>query len=204
MQAMIDWIVQYEQMAPWLIFFGAILAGLYIPISIDVLLIAAALLAAEVIPEMFWELYISVTAGCYCSALLCYWVGRIAGNHLIKFRWFQKLFPEKRREKIRLFYQKRGFLTVLIGRFIPFGVRNGIYTTAGMTKTSFTKFALSDLVACTTWSSLFFYLFHTLAKNYEHLAHFSKVINLSIFAAFALAVIAVIWYKGSRKKSAEN
>ena len=47
------------------------------------------------------------------------------------------------------FYKKYGMITLMGGRFIPFGVRNALFLTAGLGKMNFFKFALSDLIACT-------------------------------------------------------
>ena len=38
------------------------------------------------------------------------------------------------------FYKKYGALTLVIGRFIPFGVRNAIFLTSGISKMPFAKF----------------------------------------------------------------
>lgn len=193
-----EWVVQYANVAPWIVLGSILLAGLYVPISIDVILVTSALLAGHVIPEKTWHLFAALSIGCYFSAWLAYWLGRIAGPKLIHFKWYRRILPEARKEKIHLFYKKHGFLTLFVGRFIPFGVRNCIYTTAGMTKTSFAKFALWDLVACSVWCSSFFFLFYSIGKHYNHLSHFANMINICIFSGFVIAVIGVIWYKRKR------
>ena len=46
----VDWIVQHAPQAPWYIFLAILLAGLGIPISVDILVVIAGFLAATVTP----------------------------------------------------------------------------------------------------------------------------------------------------------
>lgn len=200
MEKILEFIVTYQSIAPWLIFTFLILAGMNIPISIDVMIIITALLAANVIPEKTLILYFTFLFGCYFSAWTAYWIGRLAGHKLKKYKWFNKLFHQDRLDKINAFYKKRCFLTLLIGRFIPFGVRNCLFITAGMSRASFVKFMLYDLIACSIWTSTFFYFFYSIGKNYDEMVKHVKIINIGIFSVFTVAVIASIWYKKTKKK----
>lgn len=201
MEKLIEFIVQNAHLAHWFIFGAIILAGLNIPISADLMVIIAGVLAATVIPEHVILLFLSVFLGCYFSAWVAYWVGRKLGPKLLRLKFFRKMLPEERLEKIRAFYEKHGFLTLLIGRFIPFGVRNGIFMSTGISCFSFTKFMLRDLVACFVWSSTTFSLFYLLGQNYQRLYGYMKTFNLLIFALFAVSVIVLIWYKRRKKRS---
>tara|TARA_R110002111_G_scaffold155713_1_gene222502 strand:- start:17 stop:649 length:633 start_codon:yes stop_codon:yes gene_type:complete len=204
MENLFELVITYQGMAPWIIFTLLILAGMNIPISIDVMIIITALLAANVLPEKAMLLFFIFFFGCYFSAWTAFWIGRLAGHKLKKFKWFSKIFHQERLEKIGAFYEKRGFLTILLGRFVPFGIRNCLFMTAGMSRSSFLKFAIYDFIACFTWTSTFFYFFYTLGKNYEEMVKHVKIINISIFSAFAVAVIAFIWYKRTKKKKLQE
>src|SRR5262249_36255657 len=92
--------------------------------------------------------------------------------------------------------------TLIVGRFIPFGVRNCIFMSSGMSKMHFGKFALMDALACTIWSGTLFYLFLTLGQNYTTLCHHLKKFNLLLFTAFSVTVIGFIWYKARKKTRA--
>lgn len=200
MDTFIDIISRHAHQAHWYIFTAIILAGFNIPISTDALILLSAFLAAAIVPEHTWHLFFAVLLGCYFSAMCAYWVGRILGSQLTKIRFFARLLNPTRMSKIHRFYDKYGFWTLLIGRFIPFGVRNAIFMSTGMSRMSFLKFILRDSLACTAWCSSMFYLFHLLGKNYELVWHYLKTFNLVIFAAFSVTVIGFIWYK-SRKKA---
>jgi len=200
MQSIVNFIAENSAFAPWMVFVLILLAGFNIPISIDVIMVLTAFLAATMIPEQTPFLFISVLFGTYFSAMICYWMGRKVGIKLLKIRYFAKLLPKERLEKVGKFYEKYGLLTLLIGRFIPFGVRNCIFMTTGMSKANFRKFILRDALACSIWASVCFFAFYRLGQNYEMLLSRVKTLNLFIFLAFGVTVIAFVWYKKYRKK----
>ena len=195
MEKLTELIALHANNAHWFIFGAIILAGANFPISTDFVIIAAALLAAQVIPENTLHLFLSVYFGCLISAWVAYWIGRLLGPKLAAWRYFAKILKPEKLAKIKSFYEKYGLLTLILGRFIPFGVRNCIFMTTGISKTPFKKFVWRDLIACSLWSSTCFYLFYSLGQNYEALTQHVKSINLVIFIAFSVTVIGVIWYK---------
>ena len=77
-------------------------------------------------------LFIGVFAGAYLSDLICYWLGRILGPKLWNIRFFAKMVHKDKVAQISKFYDKYGPLTLVFGRFIPFGVRNGLFLTSGL------------------------------------------------------------------------
>lgn len=201
---MIEFIIQHSQYAPWMTFILILLAGFNLPISIDVIIVLSTFLAATVIPEHTIPLYISIVLGAYFSAWICYWMGRTVGLKLLKIRYFSKLLPKERLEKIGTFYNKHGLLTLMIGRFIPFGVRNCIFMTTGMSKANFIKFMWRDAIACFIWATVCFFGFLQLGQNYQALLSKVKTLNLFIFLAFGVTVITIVWYKKHKKKQASK
>lgn len=186
--------------APFTVFLLFLLAGMNIPISIDLLVIFSAILAAKVIPQQALALFISCLCGCYFSGWIAYWIGRLVGEKILQTAIGKKIFPEKRLEKLLRFYNQYGFFTLLVGRFIPFGVRNGIFMSSGITKSSFKAFALRDLIPCALWSSLTFYFCYKLADSYNLLVNYLNIFNIIIFSTFAVAVILFICYKRVKGK----
>jgi membrane-associated protein len=202
MESLLHITSQYATHAHWFIFAAIILAGANLPLSIDLLALIAALLASQVVPENTLELFLSVYLGCLFSAWVSYWIGRLLGPKLYKWRLFAALLNPNRLTKIKSFYARHGLLTLILGRFIPFGVRNCLFMTAGISEAPFRTFLWRDFIACSVWSSVAFYLFYSLGQNYEVLSQHLKTINCLIFVAFSVTVISVIWYKkGKRAKS---
>ncbi|NGX59097.1 MAG: Inner membrane protein [Chlamydiae bacterium] len=204
MQSFITFIQNNAHIAHWALFGAALLAGMNIPISIDLLMIIGATLAATIIPEHLYQLYFSLLIGCALSAWISYWIGRMIGPKLLKLPFFSKVFSPKRMRKVKRFYQKRGLLSLVLGRFIPFGIRNCLYLSSGMSRMSFAKFALCDGFACGLWSTLSFFLYYLLGKNIDTLYSQVKWVNLFIFSAFSVTVIGIIWYKKKKKVKEEN
>ncbi|NYT46772.1 MAG: VTT domain-containing protein [Candidatus Methanofishera endochildressiae] len=96
--------------------------------------------------------------------------------------------------KVSTYYQKYGVITLIIGRFIPFGIRNALFLTAGLGKMNFIKFALSDLLACTISTLSFF----TLYFHYgDSVISYIKQGNIVIFALLFI-VLSVVWYRKKR------
>lgn len=204
METLIDFILQHAVHAHWLVFFALILAGFNVPISEDLMIIISALLAATAVPENTAYLFIAVFLGCYLSDWIAYWVGRYLGPRLWKMKWFAKTIHTKRLEQTKNFYEKYGFWTLLIGRFIPFGVRNCLFITAGIGRMHFGKFLLSDGIACIISNTVLFSITYALGKNYQILISYLKTFNIAIFSVFLVTIISVIWYKRKSKKIRNN
>lgn len=200
MDSFLQYIENHASGAHWYLFIGTLLAGMNIPISIDFLMISGAILAATFIPEHLPHLYLALLFGCLFSAWIAYWIGRTLGPKIQHWPLFSKLLSPQKVENMKNFYEKRGFLSFLIGRFIPFGVRNCLFMTSGMSRLSFKKFILYDAIACTVWTTTCFALYYALGKNIELMYSKVKMINLLILLAFGVTVIGVIWYK--KKKNA--
>lgn len=200
METLISIITEHAHHAHWYIFLGILLAGLNIPISIDLLILMSAFLAAVIIPEHTMYLFMSCMIGCWLSASICYWVGRLLGPIMCRIPIFSRLINIQRLEKMKVFYKKYGMRTLILGRFIPFGVRNCIFLSSGMSKMHFGKFILMDAIACSLWCSTAFSIFYFLGQHYQIIWQYLKTFNLFVFGAFSVTVIAYVWYK-SRKKS---
>ncbi len=200
MDALVEYLQKHAHNAHWYIFGGILLAGFNVPISIDLVVILAALLASSFVPDHLPHLYCSILFGCYLSACIAYWVGRTLSTRLMRFKLFNKMLSEERMEKVTSFFSRYGIWTFIIGRFIPFGVRNGLFMTCGISKMPFHKFLLRDGVACFIWVTIAFATFFLIGQNYQTLWASVKTFNLLIFTAFSVTVITSIWYKLKKKK----
>jgi membrane protein DedA with SNARE-associated domain len=201
MNSIINFIFENAEIAHYIIFGSLILAGLNIPISEDLMIIISAIIASTVIPKNTFLLFGAVFLGAYLSDWMVYWIGRTIGIKLWKFKWFKKTANKRKLSKIKLFYKKYGVYTLLIGRFIPFGVRNCLFITAGMSRMSFIKFIISDGIACLISNFVLFYIAFTASKNYDTIFRILKKANLIIFSCFiATLIIFVCYYRNKKKK----
>lgn len=184
------------QYAPLIIFGGLLLAGFNVPVSEDGMLFISALLAAKNPDKLPW-LFIGVYAGAYLSDLISYWLGRILGNNIWERKFFARMISKKKVQKIHNFYGKYGMVTLIVGRFIPFGVRNGLFLTAGLGKMNFLRFSLYDLLACTISSVTFFTIYY---KYGDSVVEYVKRGNIILFSVVAILVITFFVVRKLRKK----
>ena len=165
MEAFLDFVQANVQYAPYAFFGLLFLAGFNLPVSEDLMLFSSALIAIKN-PEMKYQLFTGVFLGAYISDLICYaLMGRYLGQKIFKIKFFSKMITDEKLEKVNAFYSKYGIFTLLIGRFIPFGVRNALFLTAGLGKMNAWKFAISDLIACVVSCVFFFWLYFTYGES---------------------------------------
>jgi membrane protein DedA with SNARE-associated domain len=201
METIVQFLFEHAQYAHWIVFGALMLAGFNVPISEDLMIILSATIAATIVPENTYKLFAGVFLGCYISDWVCYWIGRSFGPKLWNISWFAKTFDRKRINQVQQYYEKYGFWTLLVGRFIPFGVRNCLFLTAGLGKMPFGKFLLSDGIACIISNTALFTLAFFVGKNYHALLGSIKTFNIFLFGAFVVSGIAFFWYKKKKKAS---
>jgi len=199
MEELIQIIQANIQYAHFIIFGALLLAGFNIPVSEDAMLFISAILAKSH-PEYLMHLFIAVYMGAYLSDLICYGLGRVVGPKLFNIRFFAKMVSTDRVDKISVYYEKYGVLTLISGRFIPFGVRNALFLTAGLGKMNFWKFASADLLACTISSVSFFSLYYWYG---ETVIDYIKQGNMVIFG-LAFILLLIFWIQKKRKGKGER
>lgn len=204
MEALKEFICSHAAQAHWYLLGAILLAGFNVPISADVLVLLAAVLAATVIPEHTVLLFVTLWVGCYVSALISYTVGRVLGQRLSTFRWFNAILPKERLESMKKSYDRYGLWVLLVGRFIPFGVRNCMFMSAGMSRMNLKKFMAVDALACSVWYTSLFSFFFMCGKNVDFLLGQLKTVNFLLGAVFGVTVIAYIWYKRKKKRKVSS
>lgn len=191
-------ILENAYLAHWVIFGLFMLAGLNIPISEDLLIIAGGVLASTIVPENTWKLFTAIFLGAFLSDAIVFFMGRYLGPSLMNRPWFARVFKPHRVKKMQDYYAKWGMLTLFFGRFIPFGVRNCLFATAGMGKVCIAKFLIVDGIACLLSNSVLFTLSYFCGKS---CSIWLKVANIVIFSAFLIAVFGFVWYKKSKTET---
>lgn len=195
MDQILIYINQHIAMAPYVIFFLFCLAGLNIPISEDGLIFAAAMVATQH-PDMLVAICSSIFLGAFVSDTVAYWLGRLAGPRLFEIKFFSKLVSKERFEQVSRFYARFGIATLVFGRFIPFGVRNALFMTAGIGRMRFPIFLLADFLAVAMTTSLYFYLFYTYG---EGMLRQVQNIGLGLFTVIILIAFLAFWKKRRNK-----
>lgn len=200
MNEIIQFIISHPFYTPFIVSICILLAGLNIPISIDILLALCAFLTATAIPELTYPLYLVFLGSCILSAWIAYGVGRGLNSKLLSFPIVRKIVSPQKLERMQYFYAKYGALTYVVARFIPFGIRNAVFISSGMSKVKFSRFATFDAIGCILWSSIFYTFFYQLSANLDQMIAILKQINLAIFVGFSVTLIGIVCYKYTKRK----
>ena len=203
--SMAQWLSLHADHAPFFVFGLLLLAGFSFPISEDVLVIVSGVLASTVMPEKTIPLFIAVFLGSYLSDWIAYWIGRLVGTKLAKLTLFHRTLSLERRHIVERFFRKYGFLTLFIGRMIPFGIRNSVFMAAGAGKMNFGRFLLGDGIGCLLFSSVVFFLAFRAGENYDKLHTFLCAVG---YVAACVAVVTIVawfvWARLVREETADS
>ena len=197
LEPILDFIQANVHIAPYFICALLLLAGLNLPVSEDLMLFVSGVLASQY-PSYTIPLFLGVFIGSYASDLICYAVfGRFLGQKIFETKFFSKDRRLKRLKKIEEFYNRYGNLTLFFGRFIPFGVRNALFISAGLSKMSAWKFATIDFFSCIISSTSYFLLYKNFGPSIFPYVKQGKIMAISLL--FILIILGLIFWK--RKKA---
>jgi len=200
MEPILESICFHAPHAHWFLFLLLLLAGLNVPISEDIILITGGAVASTC-TNASSALFLWLLLGCALSAWEAYWIGRLLGPKLYDIKWFNRFLNPERIQRLHYYYEKFGIWTFIVGRFIPGGVRNGLFMTAGLGKMSFPKFIMRDGFACLISASIIFYAGYSFGENYHMIVetfHTYQKIAITFLLLTAL-ILAILYYRRSGK-----
>lgn len=190
-----SYICQHAEWAHLVIFGLLLLSGLNVPVSEDLLLLTAGAIVANCIPGHYFFVYAWVFFGSWLSAWEAYGIGRTLGPKLYDIKWFSYVLTPKRIGRLRRFYEQYGLLTFIVGRFMPGGVRNGLFLTSGLGKMPFLRFISRDALACLLYTSVIFYVGFVFGQNFPWLVKtFSHYSLLLLGVIVIVASLGLIYY----------
>ena len=189
--------------AHWVLFGALMLAGLNLPIPEDVVLLIGGVVGSTLAWPAIIKLFAFIYAGALLSDWMVYWIGRLLGPKLWKMGWFRRTIKIERLRKMEDYYRRYGITTLLVGRFIPFGVRNCLFTTAGMARMRWPKFMIADAIACLISTGTYFTLALLFGKNYEQLLSYFELFDIVVFASAIALVIGFFWYKRTKRSKSQ-
>lgn len=117
--------------------------------------------ASEFLDLVYWISLISLSA--IIGNLLGFWFGKESG-HL----WFEKrdtwLFKQKHLMQAHDFYEKKGSLAIILGRFLPI-VRTFAPLVAGIVKMTYKKFLSYSIIGAFAWVTSMVMAGYLLGRN---------------------------------------
>jgi membrane protein DedA with SNARE-associated domain len=181
-----------------------LLASLNLPISEDLIIITGAILSHEDSSNLFHNLA-AIYFGVVLSDFLAYWVGTRVRKGAAKASVFTKVVPESAMNKMHHYLDKYGIFTFIVGRFIPFGVRNTLCFSSGFFDLRLRRFIVYDIVSSLISVNTLFFLVYEFGEAVERRI---ETAGLILFIAFALAIISFIvslivkWRRSKTAKAA--
>ncbi|WGK68601.1 DedA family protein [Candidatus Haliotispira prima] len=170
-ESLANLLTQYAAIAPLIVFLALVIAAFNIPISEDLTVIAAgAFIAAMASHQTSGILrpsilmHVALISGAVSGDMVSYAMGRKIGRPLLEKRFFRRVMPPHRLEFLSRHFAKHSALTILLGRLIPFGIRNAISLFAGIARLPAWKFLLLDTIPSSFSISIIYFL----SRHYSH------------------------------------
>lgn len=176
------------------VFVGVGAEGVGIPLPGETVLVIAAVLAASGHLNL---LGVGITA--WASASVCpqlgYVVGRTWGARLLKVAWVSRLYRPAHLARAEAFYDRFGWLAVLLGRFIAV-LRIFAAPLAGMHRMPWLRYSVANTVGAAIWVAFICIVGAVLGKNLaraERLVADAGFIGLVVVLLLIAAAVIVYW-----------
>ena len=188
----------------WAVLFVLIICGFGVPIPEDITLVSGGVIAG-LYPEnvnshlMLLVSMIGVLAGDSCM----YWLGRIYGTKILRFRPIRRIVTLQRLRMVREKFSQYGNRVLFVARFLP-GLRAPIYMVSGITRrVSYVRFVLIDFCAAIISVPIWIYLGELGAKNLDWLHTQIQKGQIVIYIFIGLLVLFFFWFFLKSKKSTQ-
>ena len=189
----------YIDYFPIAAFVCLLLAAFNFPISEELVIITGALLSLEKPSGLVFNL-VTIYTGVFVCDFFVYWIGTRVRKGTVKNNFFSRLIPEKTIEKMHNILNKYGIFTFIVGRFIPFGVRNTLFFTSGFTGLRLKVFALYDIVAAMISINTVFFLTRRFGEEVKGPVKIAGVVLFVVVASVFISLIirlVVLWRRRS-------
>ncbi|MDR1429897.1 MAG: phosphatidylserine decarboxylase [Spirochaetaceae bacterium] len=179
-------LVNYVRFFPAAALAGLLLAGLNVPISEDLVIITGALVSRGA-PGLLVPSLLAIYAGVVISDFISFFIGTLIRKGVVKAKFATALLSPKKLDKVRRLLDKNGFLTFIVCRFIPLGVRNTLFMASGFLALPVRRFAVYDIIAAAISVNTLFFLVYCFGEDVENPF---RIAGLLLFALLCIAALA--------------
>ncbi|UGQ15946.1 MULTISPECIES: DedA family protein [unclassified Borrelia] len=176
--------------APIVFFTLLILAGFNIPISEDAIVIMGGILSSRR-SEYTIFIFLGIFWGAYIGDIISFYIGKLLAYKLFK----EKTRVNKLINTMNYYYGQYGSLTLFFGRFIPFGIRNAIFMSAGMGNMRSRHFFLADFFAAITSITIYFTLSFKIGESFKVIFPKIRMILLIVFIVLMIIILVCFFIK---------
>ncbi len=197
MEFLINFFSDYGYFA---VLFVLIICGFGVPIPEDITLVSGGVISGLGYTNVHIMLVVSLF-GVLLGDSTMYWLGRIYGTKILRFRPIRRFLTLDRLRMVRSKFEQYGNRVLFVARFLP-GLRAPIYMVAGITRrVSFIRFLLLDFFAAIISVPIWVYLGDLGASNLDWLHEQIKKGQSIIYILIALLAIYLVWkWRKGRKK----
>jgi len=191
MEGALEYLIENpSQLSYLLVLGGLIAAGLGVPITEDVYILAAGVLAQRgmvSLPGIFCVCFAGVIVGDILIYVLARRLGMAAYNRPI----FARLMPPGRRERVEALIERRGGLIVFGARFVA-GLRMPVFAIAAVHKMGLARFLAWDIAALVLSAPLVFGMGYLFSSEITAVAAGLGSARNWILLGVVCAVVAVV------------
>jgi membrane protein DedA with SNARE-associated domain len=138
---------------------------------------------------------LATSIGSIIGSLLSYWMGYYGGRPLVLKVGKYLCLDVHHLEWTERFFERRGSITIFIGRFIPV-VRHLISIPAGLGKMALTPFIIYTLLGATMWNSFLLWVGYKFAVHEKQIWELSHRLHLdAIIGGLLIATLAWLLFK---------
>lgn len=197
MEFLINFFSDYGYFA---VLFVLIICGFGVPIPEDITLVSGGVISGLGYTNVHIMLVVSLF-GVLLGDSTMYWLGRIYGTKILRFRPIRRFLTLDRLRMVRSKFEQYGNRVLFVARFLP-GLRAPIYMVAGITRrVSFIRFLLLDFFAAIISVPIWVYLGDLGASNLDWLHEQIKKGQSIIYILIALLALYLVWkWRKGRKK----
>ncbi|MEG1475484.1 MAG: DedA family protein [Longicatena sp.] len=179
----------------WAIAFLIAIENIFPPIPSEVILTFGGFMTTYTDMHILYVI-IYATVGSLIGAIILYGVGRLVSVERLSRLAEGKVgtvlhFKVDDIEKARLWFEKRGYITVFFCRFIPI-VRSLISIPAGLAKMNFFSFLMLTTLGTLIWNSVLVYAGAYAGASWEKIADY-----MGTFSSIVLIVLLIICLVGA-------
>jgi membrane protein DedA with SNARE-associated domain len=172
------------------------LENIGLPLPGETILIAASLYAANGSLNIFLVGIIAVLAST-AGSCVGYAIGDYGGRPIAEKYGKYVFLTEERLVKTEEFFDKRGWLVVMLGRFVE-GVRQAVGIIAGISGMRFRQFFVFTLLGATLWVATWAVIGELAGDHIDTIAHYATYV--AAVAAVALVVVVMRAVIRSRRR----
>ncbi len=191
-----------SSLPPSLIYFflgiSAFVENIFPPIPGDTITVFGAFLVGTQ-RLSFLGVYLATTIGSLAGFMSLFWIGSALGRRFFIEKDY-RFFSAKDIYRAEAWFQKYGYLLVLLNRFLP-GVRSVISIVGGISKLKYFKTTFFAFISCAAWNLIWITVGYELGSNWDVVRQtIGKIMARYNMVVFGLMVCGLVIYLLRRRK----